>query len=306
MSPTEQDNDEDDDNPTPLARLSHYLAASVSIDYPRQRCPDCHGGGTIYCPDCLNIFMPRDSWPESVTENRLALPFQLDIILDDRRASSTGVQLATTLKAAGQSDGYRIYDLTDDRVPIPDYTSDSNDHDGTYLLFPDVSAVPLSSILNAGKHIKRLIVLDCKWSKFSKTLVLPHNKAVADVPRLKLDHPPTQSFYWRWHNAGDGAVSTIEAIYYAACQVQASSCRPINLQEGYAEGRRQVGTADLPDLFWLFRLQRNIIADRYKQECFSKSRALPFSTEGKQHQRALRQRQGRPQKEDEAVARPHE
>jgi hypothetical protein len=283
MASTEQETDD------ALQSLSKYLAETIPISFPRQRCSGCHGSGTIYCPDCLQILLPLETWPESVVNQSLCLPFQLDILLDDRRASSTGVQVASILKAAGQSESCRIFDLTNcDAQEVPDYTdTDEHDNDGTYLLFPDQSAVPLSSVINSGKRIKRIIVMDCKWSKFSKTLVLPLHKALASVTRIKLDRPPAHSFYWRWHNAGDGAVSTIEAIYYAACQVN-ESC----IGEPSKGCTASSTAANWLDLFWLFRLQRNIIADRYQEQSFSKSRAVPFSKEGKEFHRTLRRLQG--------------
>ncbi|GKY95439.1 hypothetical protein MPSEU_000505400 [Mayamaea pseudoterrestris] len=276
--------------------LSSYLAEPVSTHFSRQRCPGCHASVTIYCHDCLDVMLPRETWPASVAAQALRLPFQLDILLDDRRASSTGVQVASILKAAGQETSFRIYDLTkcEDDKALPDYTStDADDnHDGTYLLFPDSSAVTLSSVIKSGKPIKRIIVMDCKWSKFSKTLVLPLHKAVADVPRIKLELPAhVESFYWRWHNAGDGAVSTIEAIYYAAHQISGKCV--LNQQENVT------ASMDILDIFWLFRLQRNIIANRYEQESIENRRAFPFSAEGKEYNRALRRGHSLQQAESE-------
>jgi DTW domain-containing protein YfiP len=274
----EADSEEND----ALSLLSNFLSELTTIEHPRLRCPSCHGSRTIYCPDCLELFVPKEDWPESVISGTLQLPFQLDILMDDRKASSTGVQVATILKAAGLFENFRIYDLTDENESIPDYDNEANEEDGgTYLLFPDVSSVPLSSVLTTS-NIKRIIVLDCKWTKFSKTLALPLHKALANIPRIHLDEPPPTSFYWRWHNAGDGAVSTVEAIYYAACQFQAFSNSPT-----------QTSPRAFLDLFWLFRLQRNIIASRYEEEKSSNSRSVPFSKEGKEFQRELRQRQGK-------------
>jgi hypothetical protein len=231
------------------------------------------------------------------------------------------VQAAIILKAAGQSDHFRLYDISeetnDDHNHVPNYNyndDDDNDNDdGTFLLFPDVTSVPLSSVLATHKTIKRIIVLDCKWTKLSKSLALPLHKSLANVPRIRLDDISTttttttttttsvpsdtctspsssSSFYWRWHNAGDGAVSTLEAIYYAACQIQDATAATTTCLVQHNDDAAAAADDDLLDLFWLFRIQRNIIAHRYQDETFSKSRAVPFSDEGKEFQRALRQK----------------
>jgi DTW domain-containing protein YfiP len=110
---------------------------------------------------------------------------------------------------------YRLFDqaLSDG---IPDYQQPGQYNEGTYLLFPDQTSVPLSSVVaTRTSPLKRLVVLDCKWSNSSMRLH-PH---LAGLPKVHLDDAPESSYFWRWHSAGKGRLSTVEAIYHAAAQV---------------------------------------------------------------------------------------
>jgi hypothetical protein len=41
--------------------------------------------------------------------------------------------------------------------------------------------------------------------------------------RIRIGNPPTNSAYWRWHHAGDGCVSTIEATYFVLLEYMGES-----------------------------------------------------------------------------------
>ena len=63
-------------------------------------------------------------------------------------------------------------------------------------------------------RIDRLIVLDIKWTRKHKDIPLSLHK----IQKVHLVSPPTTSHFWRWHNAGQGCLSTIEAIYFASME----------------------------------------------------------------------------------------
>lgn len=193
--------------------------------------------------------------------------------------------------------------------------------EGTYVLFPqEGKSVPISAVAN---KIKRLVVLDIKWSRsynvqlFSadhhKILVSRPNEGgggktynplapLKDLPFVHLEHPPQNSNFWRWHNRGAGMLSTIEAIYFAAREASVALQHQQDIGE---EGKNDDGSnyeqqggigefdedTHFVDILWLFALQRSIIQKRSLQE----GRPVAFSEEAKAMARALR-KQGPPEK----------
>jgi len=214
----------------------------------------------------------------------------------------------------------RLFDVeTDD---LPDYRGEH----GTFLLFPDETAVPLSSVvLSSGRSVKggttatattgdplaivgcpirRLVVLDCKWRRTVSRL----HPNLAGVPRVRLDTASTgdpdsasspRTFFWRWHNSGDGCLSTIEAVYYAAWQVlqvvnggnAIDSSGDVDNSDAQQQTQkfRLYETDDLVHMLWLFALQRNAIRRSYESGRGKDHGApVPFSEEGKEYHRSLR------------------
>ena len=168
-----------------------------------------------------------------------------------------------------------LYDIGSDDE-IPNYSSTKDD--GTFLLFPGPTSQPFSSIVNSSgaSRVTRLVVLDCKWSRSS----IRFHPSIADLPRVHLDRIPKHSFYWRWHNAGDGMLSTIEAIYYSAWDV--ATVHPDLSKDDRAK---------LVTLLWLFGLQREVIKKRYKEgkvKCFKHEPYVPFLEASKELNRSLR------------------
>jgi hypothetical protein len=152
----------------------------------------------------------------------------------------------------------------------------SSSSDGTYILFPQKGkSVPISSVAH---KLKRLVVLDIKWSKLS--LITTNNPNLSRLPMVHLDSPPKESHFWRWHNAGDGMLSTAEAIYYAALEVSAASVS--SRQMGWTDDMRD----RMIDVLWLFALQRSIIGHRNSEAGIP----VAYSKEGKARQVAARRR----------------
>ena len=261
---------------------------------PRTLCSSCGAElCRIYCSTCLEIQIPKDSWPRPLVRDLergtpFRLPFKVDLILDDKRGASTGIQAAAICQIA-DSDGYndsnheigtkehsfRIFERdSDEKFSIPNL-SQKDEH--AFVLFPGPGSRPLSEILSKST-IDRLVVLDCKWTKSSVRL----NPHIDRLPKVSLDIQPSQSYFWRWHAAGEGMVSTIEAIYYAARQVADALEEEWNSQE----------KNDLVHLLWLFGLQRDLIRQKYEAgEIRTRDeRAVPFSPDAKEFQRKVRDR----------------
>jgi DTW domain-containing protein YfiP len=267
--------------------LDNYLKRTKPKDWPRVFC--CNSSRSLYCPECCQILIPTDDWPSAVREGSLRFPFDIDILLGvkERRTSATGIHAAAIFAAMDSSGGHnaetstnlaerlsdskpqttsktvRLYDLN--RVEIPAYDPTEI---GTYVLFPDKSSVPITSV--AGQ-IRKLVVLDVKWSRQGVKM----DPAIESLPKVHLDAPPAQSRYWRWHNSGEGMLSTIEAIYFAAMEV--------------ATGWTQEERERLTQIMWLFALQRSVIHVHSELE----QRPSPFTEEGKHLRRVLRQKQSK-------------
>ena len=189
--------------------------------------------------------------------------------------------------------------------------------EGTYVLFPqEGKSVPISAVAH---KIKRLVVLDIKWTRsfnvqlFSadhhKIMVSSPSEAgggkcynplasLNDLPFVHLEYPPQNSNFWRWHNRGVGMVSTIEAIYFAAREASAAlqQRRDVGEEEKDVNGtnHRQQGCIEesdddenFVDILWLFALQRSIVQERSLQE----GRPVAFSEEAKAMARALRKQE---------------
>jgi len=263
--------------------LATYLNAflqNIKV-FPRKKC--CGTSRSLYCTECCKLLIDRESWPTSIQAGQLDLPFYLDIVLNDKRLSATGFHAHVLLKASrgdlndyngcetaqsqaqahahAQEERIRLIDI-ENNESLPSYEGEDN----TYVLFPSENSIPISSVAS---NIHRLIVLDCKWTK-SSCQRLPE---IDGLPQVHLDHPPSESFFWRWHNAGPGMCSTLEAIYFAAMEVAQVSC--------YFDNAKRKA---LIDLMWLFGIQRSATALRARRE----GKPLPFSKDGKTMQRDLR------------------
>ena len=237
----------------------------------RCECPSCGASRSIYCYDCCEVLLPMDQRPDGLQE--LSLPFSVDFVLDDRRASATGVQAVSVLKQI--TNGKNVYRLLDQSVTtvdgegIPDYSA----MEGAYFLFPSDTSVSLSSVASQVRH---LVVLDCKWSKSH----LRKDPRLLSLPKVHLDSQPQESFYWRWHNSGKGMLSTIEALYFAAWQVAEQNSWTL-------EQRRP-----LVNLCWVFGVQRAVIRRQYEiGNGHSIIPYFPFTEDGKECARKLRNKE---------------
>ena len=267
----------------------------------------------------------------------------------------------TTLYDLNRGDILPRYDSSNSNS-VPDEHDNHDNRDegtytgGTYVLFPqEGKSVPISSVAH---KIKKLVVLDIKWTRSynvrlfsadhhktatstSTTTVLPGDgdgdgdektttattkinplSSLEDLPFVHLEFPPQKSHFWRWHNRGDGMLSTIEAIYFAAreasvslaarhqheLQQQKRGCVDVDVDDIDGDSDSDGNTDDdsndddewqrqesfLP-ILWLFALQRSIVGQRSIQE----GRPVAFSEEAKALARALRKQH---QQQDPAAA----
>jgi hypothetical protein len=179
----------------------------------------------------------------------------------------------------------RLYDLNRKDM-IPTYS----DLESTYVLFPQKGkSVPVSTV---ARKIKKLIVLDIKWTRSAGFTRV--NPTLSPLTCVHLEYPPQHSHFWRWHRSGDGMLSTVEAIYFAAMEVYLS--RKLLDQGSLSNSNEEQAQRDeMINIMWLFALQRSIIQQRGcandgDSTATQGYKPPPFSKEGKDFQIALRVR----------------
>lgn len=285
----------------------------------------CETSRSLYCQRCCRLLVPdhlvpapisrrrrrggngecMESFESSGSERPLNLPFNLHVILDDRRGSATGLHAVVLMNGTGEILGrnricidgrtedcagarssidsfelgsVKLVDLATDDIPKYRDCDDS-----TFLLFPSPGeSIPLEIVAS---KVRTLVVLDCKWtqSKICRT-----DENLSSLQKVHLTSPPEKSFFWRWHNAGPGMLSSIEAIYYAAIEV-------MRIKHKYSLDAGQTSQMDtledqnnLIHLLWLFGHQR---AATFKSAQNAGTPA-PCTDEGKEMQRAMRKQKG--------------
>jgi DTW domain-containing protein YfiP len=246
-------------SPSSSMTLSSYLenfSSPASLEQQEKwgRVECCHSSRSLYCSDCFRLLMPSSDWPEALHTTKL--PFNLHIILHDKRKAATGIHAVVLDQASPYANQVTMVDIERDEV-IPDYSTARQ----TYLLFPSEDSIPLSSVKD---DISTLVVLDCKWTRTSSR----EHPGIASLPKVHLSRPPTNSNYWRWHSAGPGMLCTIEAIYEAATELAAAN--------------------NYLHLLWLFGLQRSYIS----RAMIKSGDALPFTHHSKVDQQKLRRTKG--------------
>lgn len=311
-----------------LAPDTDYGGVGASFD----RVVCCNSSRSLYCEECCRLLVPDHSLPIPISCSRrrkiieegtkkkldehsdgsrpLRLPFNLDIILDDRRGSATGLHAVALLE--GSQDNSRTEDANADNNPNSNSSSDSSfdlgavkvfdlgngdkipsyrqedDSSTTFLLFPSPDSVPLESVAS---KVKTLVVLDCKWTKSG---ISRKNEELSTLKKVHLSSPPQETYYWRWHNAGDGMISTIEAIFYAAFEVSQLKYQKLLLESQQKISQMEqaenflIDQKNLIHLLWLFGHQRAATLKSAQKE----GTPAPCSDEGKKMQRETRKQKG--------------
>ena len=311
-------------------RILDYLNSfDGSASFPRHTC--CNSSRSLYCEECCKLLVPDAALPDPISLRRekqqfkrsnfcatscdtqderkspLNLPFNLHIVLDDRRCSATGLHAVALLNNGEGEDGtancfgsVKLIDVANgDEIPnystghhtqLLDADTISNDlidqSEREFLLFPSPGeSVPIESVAN---QIETLVVLDCKWRKSS---LCRTNANLAKLRKVHLSNSPKQTHYWRWHNAGLGCVSTIEAIFYAATEISDSKYQHMlatDEVDKYMLDQNRVDQSNLIYLLWLFGHQRAATIEA----ALKRGKPAPGSAEGKEAARSLRKQTG--------------
>mmetsp|Transcript_78 Transcript_78/g.116 ORF Transcript_78/g.116 Transcript_78/m.116 type:complete len:405 (-) Transcript_78:476-1690(-) len=328
------------DNPScfDLCELNNALPphdVGMGTSFGRIAC--CNSSQSLYCKECFRLLVPDQSLPIPISSRKriisensklddhcsegrpLKLPFNLHIILDDRRGSATGLHAVALLnekrgieeKCAGSN---YCEDRDSSRTDSNDHNTNTNSSSDssnlgsvklidlanddeiptyrlgdatTFLLFPSPGeSVPLESV---AAEVETLVVLDCKWTKNKR--FFRKNQELSTLQKVHLSSPPQKSYYWRWHNAGPGMMSTIEAIFYAAFEASQKKYQRLlesNQISHMNSNNHLIDQNNLIHLLWLFGHQRAATFKAAQNE----GAPAPSSDEGKEMQREMRKQKG--------------
>ena len=250
-----------------------------------------------------SISLRREAADSDGRQRPLRLPFNLHIVLDDRKGSATGLHAVALLnnsrenpKSHGDSRSVKLIDVANgDDVPnycedehsLPEEDDNSFDpieqsKETAFLLFPSPGeSVAIESVAH---QMETLVVLDCKWTKSS---LCRKNANLMKLKKVHLSNTYT-THYWRWHNAGDGCVSTIEAIYYAAMEVSEQKYQQTRDQSIATLESHTADQCNLMHLLWLFAHQRAATLQAANRH----GKPAPGTPEAKELARSLRKQKG--------------
>ncbi|KAL7686573.1 putative Zinc finger, CCHC-type [Plasmopara halstedii] len=229
-------------------------------------CTSCHRSYKFYCPEC-NIAL---GVPKNVKVPTVRLPLQVHVWFQDKIKKST----APHAKVLAPKDVHIIpYPPRDDANDLPVYTRES-----TLVVYPSFEAQTLEQFsAEKLRDICTFVFIDCPWQKAP---VILNNPAIATLRHVKLARPPKESNFWRYHKAGAGCVSTIEAIQL--------------MLEEYAVAAKNAGieltdraeNSHLSDLLFFFNLQFTHISEHFEDDANSE-RKPPMDAAEKERRRMM-------------------
>ncbi len=165
----------------------------------RTICPTCQQSYKFFCPKCFVAL----GAPEGISTPVLDLPVQVHIWFQDKLKKST----APHAKVLAPNNVEIIpYPLSEEHQQTLDY-----DRETVFVVYPTNQSETLPEITPADlTQLTTLVFIDCPWQK--APIILQDTK-LAKLRCVKLATPPTQSKFWRYHQAGPGCVSTIEGKF---------------------------------------------------------------------------------------------
>jgi hypothetical protein len=265
--------------------LSHALPALLGSPPPtagwkRAACPGCKKKCMFYCPFCC-IVVGR---PESAVVPAPRLPISFDIIFKDQQAKSTGIHAKVLCP-----DDVRVVNFPDE---LPDY-----DPDTTVIGYPSEQALTLWDMAPSElATVRRVLLIDSAWKK-SRGIV-QHPK-LRQLRHVKLHAPPRESRFWRYHGAGDGCVSTVEALrcFVMECDDiarRAPGGAGVTALGGAAQGEGGVPwlrrcADDAEQLLFFFALQHQYIQERHQADPAKRDKPLPMSGDAKRQRFEFRE-----------------
>ncbi|CAI5728929.1 unnamed protein product [Hyaloperonospora brassicae] len=234
--------------------------------WQRLPCTSCQRSYKFYCPKC-NIPLGA---PEDVTVPALTLPLQVHVWFQDKIKKSTAPHAKVL---APQDVEILPYPVAKDLADRLQYTRES-----AVVVYPSFAAETLDEMSTEElQAIRTLIFIDCPWQKAP---VIMTDDAIAHLRHVKLARPPQESNFWRYHKAGAGCVSTIEAIHLMLEEYTAAAkTRSMSLREGSE-------ITQLSDLLFFFKLQFTRIVEHCEKET-DVERKPPMDADEKERRRLM-------------------
>ena len=261
------DEDEDEDDAVVKRDEDRSTDNQMVEEWVRSRCPRCSKRASFYCVDCYEIV----GAPKGCCVPMIDLPLRCSIVFFDKIRKSTAVHAKM---------------LAPDHVDIlqyPDAIPRIDDPQRVAVAYPSDDSTTFEEWdLKDLAKLRRIILIDSPWKKSS--MILNH-EGLEGLRRVRLARPPEKSRFWRWHKAGHGALSTIEAIHYLLAEY-VSKCPEENRtpsSERHCIGGRSRVLFDSKrtDLLFFFELMRKKIARFYATDEEYQDVPLPYDEDGK-------------------------
>ncbi|RLN96036.1 hypothetical protein BBJ28_00020406 [Nothophytophthora sp. Chile5] len=234
--------------------------------WQRLPCTSCQRSYKFYCPKC---YIPLGV-PEDAAVPTLTLPLQVHVWFQDKVKKST----APHAKVLAPRDVEIIpYPPVNGSDVLPTYTRED-----AVVVYPSFESETLDKItVEELRTIRTLVFIDCPWQKAAAIMMDP---AISSLRCVKLAQPPQESNFWRYHKAGAGCVSTIEAIKLMLEEYTSAATRAgITLPAGSE-------TAQLSDLLFFFNLQFTRIVEHFENEG-NPNRKPPMEADEKERRRIM-------------------
>ena len=200
------------------------------IQFKRERCQNCGLKTVFFCPNC---FKPLTSEEEKLIP-KITLPKKVLIMRRDKPRRNTAAQIKTLAY-----DHTIIHDLPltskDERksrcypdIEIEELNNIDKETDAV-ILYPSENAVTFEEMSNDEiEKLKYIIIIDCPWRRTRAILDLP---VLNKIKHVKLKNIPKQGRFWRVPPAGEGYLSTVEALRYAFRELPPSNNNKSHIEE---------------------------------------------------------------------------
>ena len=242
--------------------------------FDRDTCKKCNQRRAVYCGECKGLRMENTS---HLLPKRVRLPFDVLIVLHfaENLRTCTGVHCAA-LGGEGEVEfAYwprGLYNTGESGLLTREFVASLNS-DRDIILYPSADAIDSSlfhwmskieestnqPIINDKSHRWRLVVLEASW-QHGKTMAQQiadyrndHNPPLPPLKYVSLSSLHGQ--YWKFHELGDTAVSTMEAIAHAA-----------KCAWNYMKQDEQEINNKYEDLLFLFKLQKYRVLNRISNQ----------------------------------------
>jgi len=198
-------------------KFDDYPLIPVLLKTARDNCSECNSMRHVYCGPCGRLLNSI----EPLIGKKLTLPFDLLVIIHwhDSLVKCTATHTKVLCNNNVTFAHWEKKNYGESWEPV----IASLNADTDIVLFPSSDAVPATEFQwnvegNSSDKKWRVVVLEASWQN-GKTMarqIKEHRESLGLPPLIYISLSNIVGQYWRFHNEGNSAVSTIEAITHCA------------------------------------------------------------------------------------------